>query len=72
MDIPRLIAATMEEGALTVLTAAERALLIELLLKVSAGPASSRPGRGGTLARSMRGPDTMTMRSSGTAFLASG
>ena len=37
------IAATMENAALRVLSAAERALLIELLMKVAGGKAGKRP-----------------------------
>ena len=38
------IAATMEEGTLSVLSPAERALLVELLLKVGLGPPARRRG----------------------------
>jgi DNA-binding MarR family transcriptional regulator len=41
------IAATMEAPALRMLSAAERALLIELLLKVAASGTPARRGRGG-------------------------
>ncbi len=46
------IAATMENAALTALSPAERALLIELLLKVAQGHAAPAAGEGGGAAAS--------------------